>query len=347
LYRLTLLSLFCKYLFIVSAYLSVVHLERAMSFSVRNQLVLIVLLSVLVLPGCGGGGGGGTTSSSSSNTTAETALAAFPYGVEELVSTTDVDGDGHWDTRTTVSYQYNDEMQIVEVQTITEYDVDADGIADSKDVATETYQPGSLTATALLASKSALTALFDPDSIGGWNRESPFGAPVQLAFESYEINENGLFYSVPSQRREQRYRYAADGTVLEYVAEEWEYSFPSEELSSHSVDTLRYTYDSSGYLVRYLYEQVDENGDDVCDSLARLTKNYTYDAQGNLTYYSTEDIEDTDGDGPLEAVVETSNLTFDHTYDDNRLVETLATPSAGTYLSVQCGRTAECKAILL
>ena len=306
-----------------------------MPFSVKDQLVLILLLSVLVLPGCGGGGGGGgTTSSSSSSTTADTAVAAFPYGVEELVSTTDVDGDGHWDTRTTVSYQYNDEMQIVEVQTITEYDVDADGIVDSKDVVTETYQPSSLTATALLTSKSALTALFDPDSIGGWNRESPLGAPVQLAFESYELNENGFFYSVPSQRREQTYRYAADGTLVEYGVEEWEYSFPSEELSSHSVDTLRYTYDSAGYLVRYLYEQVDENSDGVCTSLTRLTKNYTYDALGTLTYYLTEDIEDTDGDGPLEAVVETSSLTFDHTYDDNRLVETLATPSVATSYSI-------------
>jgi|GEM_PF-2586077 len=302
-----------------------------MSLILRNVFRCVLIVCFSLLSACGGGGGG---SASPSTSVDSTDLNRFPYGAEEVVTTTDVDGDGHWDTRTTVSYQYNDEMQVVEVQTITEYDVDADGAADSQDVVTETYQPSNLTATALLASKSALTALFDPDSVGGWNRESPLGAPVQLAFESYELNENGFFYSVPNQRREQTYRYAADGTLVEYGVEEWEYSFPSEELSSHSVDTLRYTYDSAGYLVRYLYEQVDENGDGVCDSLTRLTKNYTYDALGNLTNYSTEDIQDTDGDGPVEAVVETESLVFVHTYEDNRLVETLATPSGGTAYSI-------------
>ena len=227
----------------------------------------LLVIGLTLLSACGGGGSSTTFSSGSE----KVELGRYPYGVENIVTTTDEDGDGHWDTRTTRSYQYNSNEGFVEVETATEYDTDADEVTDSLEVTVKTYQ---------LSSVDPAVDWFkyptsDPVTAENFVSSPSPGLLVSDIYASYQTNEAGTQYAFPSERHEYSYTYTSDGKVLETFREEWEYTPSSETLAFHSLETIRMAYNAAGDATSYSEELTkDRNGDGVDDFFKRFAQTY-------------------------------------------------------------------------
>lgn len=293
-----------------------------MLFTYRLRFLLLLVLAGVFLAGCGGGGGGGGgTTAGSAAVEPEVEELPCPYGVEEGVTITYV--DDNWRTRTTVTPQYNEHMQVVEVETITEEDSDADGVADSRQVKVESYEHINIAPV----DDSGFIIFLDTFTLKDITESTFAGTLVHATVEDYVVDNLGVASAYASQRQEYTYSYTAAGLPMLRLYETWRHDATTGNLWQHSVDSTRYSYNAAGDVTRYVSQQTeDDNGDGVNDSLASLTKTYTFDAAGNLAYYGAESVDDRDGEAPLAAEVELEEIFYDHTYEDGVLVASVVTP---------------------
>ncbi|WP_316348364.1 sugar-binding protein [Desulfuromonas acetoxidans] len=265
----------------------------------QNLLGVSILLTLLAA--CSNG--------SSHRTTTET---TFPFGAEEVISETDYDGDGHWDTRTIYSFVYNEDLQVTEVTGVYEDDENADGIADSRTINTSTYDP-TITAEEIMI-KSAVQKVAAPSN------NSVFGAVLSHILVEYRSNEvSGEIAEYPNYRREESYTYTDEGKVLSYSYLRFYYNEEDGTLSESYSHTRTKTYDEDGKTIEESDSSSDDNdGDGVLDSSRSTICTMTYDSNGYLTSQSCTRTED-GGDPTVD------EMTCTHTYTDGLLTQTTVT----------------------
>lgn len=289
-----------------------------MLFLIKVRMLLLLVFSATILVGCGGGGGGGSTPTINSSTVVQDEdVEACPYGVEESVMTTVV--DGKWRTRTTVNYLYSDRTQIVEVETIIEEDSDADGIADSRQVTVDEYeQLASIPADALWS------PFIESVNIGSISIDYSSVTLIHSTIDDFLVNDEGAPSAYPHERREYTYNYTASGLQLLNRDDRWRYDSTTGSVLYHSVESVRHQYNAQGDVTLYATLNArDDNGDGVNESERSVLIAYTFDSAGNLTH-----IRDETSDSGL-----TIRETFcNHTYEAGFLVASEVTlPSEPSY----------------
>ncbi|WP_316348362.1 sugar-binding protein [Desulfuromonas acetoxidans] len=270
-----------------------------------NLLWLCILITLL------------TACSNSSSHRATTEATTLPFGAEEVTAETDYDGDGHWDTRTTYSFVYNEDLQVTEATIIYEDDDNADGIADSRTTETYVYDP--------TIEAEDITIRRAVQKGAAPSNNSAFGALISQTSVNYRSDEiSGEIAEYPYSRREYTYTYSPEGKLLSYSYTRFYYNESDGTLSESNSTTTTNTYDEDGKTIGgSLYDTTDNNGDGILDDSQSSVCTITYDSNGYLTSQSCVTTSDDDGDGPTEATETVSDTTYTHTYTDGVLTQTI------------------------
>lgn len=262
----------------------------------QNLLGVSILLTLLAA--CSNG--------SSHRTTTET---TFPFGAEEVISETDYDGDGYWDTRTIYSFVYNEDLQVIESTTVYEDDDNADGIADNKSIETKVYDP-TITAEEIMIKGAVQKA-------NKSSNNSVFGAVLSDTRVRYDFNEiSAEIAEYPYERSEKSNTYTDEGKLLSYSEINSNYNDEDGTLTSSSSNTTTKSYDEDGKIIEGSESSSDDkDGDGVVDTSRSTVCTMTYDSNGYLTSQSCTRTED----GGVPTVDE---MTCTHTYTDGLLTQT-------------------------
>lgn len=263
----------------------------------RHILALLIFLP-LALTACG---------DSSSNK--DVAATNFPYGADSTLTSISDRGD-----TLQVTYDYNQAVQVIGVETIIEEhgDIDGNDGVVYRRVNTMTVDP-SITAEYDMRNSVAKIAQ------GARPMGISFGAITSLIESSYELNEEtGILETTPYRKTEYRYKYSASGQLLEEI-----------EISTRGTETTTYTdsysYNAAGDLTRE--EDTTTYPSSVNSSYSRITV-IEYDSHGNpISNVYTQD-GDQDGDGTDDTpFLRTTTLV--NSYENNLLTCTETTVTEG------------------
>lgn len=238
-----------------------------------------VILGALLLFGC---------SSDSTTAPAASEPAPFPFGLQSAATTSDWDGDGFWDDRTTNSFSYNALGRVVTLSVTDEWDEDADGLPDFQTVTTTTYDPNLVDVTPIFVEMLAAKAPSSPDGLG---------AVLSETYEEFFRDGAGSLFL---QRRE-TYTFSYDGQGRRLGEERL------SEVDNDGNGVIDWIYnsisstrsDAAGNLLsESRIDKEDFDGDGVFDSVNNYDSTWTYTADGKPLTYLWISEGDADGEGP-------------------------------------------------
>jgi hypothetical protein len=255
-----------------------------------------VILGALLLFGC---------SSDSTTAPAASETAPFPFGLQSAVTTSDWDGDGFWDDRTTTSFSYNASGRAVALSVTDEYDDNADGLSDFQTVITTTYDPNLVDVTPIFVEMLVAKRPSSPDGLG---------AVLSETYEEFFRDGAGSLFL---QRRE-TYTFSYDGQGRR-LGEEWLSEVDNDgdgviDLIYNSIDSTRF--DAAGNLLsESRLDKEDFDGDGVFDSVNTYESTSTHTADGKPLISLDIREMDADGDGPGNAI-RNEYQSRTHVYDE-------------------------------
>jgi hypothetical protein len=262
-----------------------------------HVLALLIILP-LAITACG-----------DSSSDKEVAATNFPYGADSTLTSISDRGD-----TLQVTYDYNQAVQVIGVETIVEEygDIDGNDGVVYRRVNTMTVDP-SITAEYDMRNSVAKIAQ------GARPMGISFGAITSLIESRYELNEEtGILETTPSRKTEYRYKYSASGQLLEDIRIE------TEDMEATTY-TDSYSYNAAGDLTRE--EDTTTYPSSVNSSFTRITV-IEYDSHGNpiSNVYTQEG--DQDGDGTDDTPF-LRTTTFVNSYENNLLTRTVTTATEG------------------
>jgi hypothetical protein len=254
-----------------------------------------VILGTLLLFGC---------SSDSTPDPVVSEAASFPFGLQSSAVTSDWDGDGLWDERTTTTFSYNAFGSVVAVSVTDEEDFDADGLPDYRTTTATTYDPNLVAATPIFAIITAAKRPLSPEGLGA------------VLSETYQMFSKDAAGSLILERAStSTYTYDLQGHRLgeERLSEEDNDLDGIHDRSTNSI--YSYQFNAAGNpLGESRIHKTDEDGDGVFDYISTDEWTWTYTADGKPLTYLQVSAGDADGDG-VGAFIPLSNNSRIHVYD--------------------------------